>query len=228
MTIGESTGDTPPFYDVIRGQIFHSTGAAEFVSIAQAGVIRRGLNSSPAGFCQRADGLGAHLGPCLSLSDLSIVASEDELFSGDTEWQQQIYKPWGVACRESALQFEEPVKVSVTMIFDRERLISAKTHCYSQIVERYPQHVDRWGVLLYGHFIPETEVCYADDIPTSAIKQLLIVCSRSTEWYTVRAWDEQDKEKHIEYVKKIERRIKRVIPPRINGWWMRPNANQTP
>ena len=212
-----------PFFEYIRGEIIHSTGVAEFASIVNDGFVRRGLNTNPMGFCQAEEGLGEYLGSCLSLSDLSI-SSEDELFDENNNWLDQVFKPWGGAHYAHVWFFKEYARVYVTMIFNREKLDSSKIYTPERIRKDFPDRVDYSGDLVGGNFIYETEIAYAADIPTSAIKSILLVCDRSRKCYRVFDWHLESAKRFANYVLRLEKRLKKVFPPKIHMGPIPPGA----
>lgn len=135
--------------DNLLGKLIHTTSPKNFRAILSEGFLLRGMNPDYCGKCQA---MG-----CLSLNDLRR-STEEDLLKSEANWWSQIISPSG--CGEN-------LTTSVTLIINREKLISSKL--------QYLQ--DRKDFLgpPFGLYIVESEVCYCDDIPIDAIDQIFLL-----------------------------------------------------
>ena len=200
-------------YKLIRGEVIHTTSADIFAKIVVDKAIMRGMNENPCGFCQHKEGLAKHLGPCTSLTDLSL-SSDDRLTDFfNTNWDQQIVRPYYPDSMRMNSRFI-PAMACVTIVLDRGKLDPSKHYTWERIKEEIPSAVSEYGYPSAGRFILEAEVCYADDIPMTAFKRLIVVCSRSTKHYTQIDWDYSNCNSILDQVYTFEKQMQNLFPPK--------------
>ncbi len=183
--------------------------------IVKGGAILRGLNENPAGFCQCAQGIAKHTGPCISLSDLSM-ATDEKLHANFVNWDQQLTRPWYPYSKRWK-QHRIVAYSAVTIILNRAKLDPAKLYTLDRIRNTYPDVVSADGYPVYGRFIHECEVCYSGDISVDCFDRLLVICSRSIKNYITLPWDTARAESIIESIAAFQKSMREKFPPIING-----------
>jgi len=159
-----------PIYQILKGNIFHSTSLTNLSSIIASGQIEGGHSENPAGFCQCSK-FTSKLGLAVSLSDLSL-ASEATLLSHGTNWANQIYRPYGGS------QQDDGSYIYTTIILQRSRLAEDACFSWQRIKEECPSLIrecDGIPLPINGRLIIESEVCYTRPIPLSAFSEILAV-----------------------------------------------------